>query len=180
MSTECTFEELDAHEQNGCFYPKGGNSAAFVLKEGHGITDFANATQWTSAINAGTARIFTPIKGEFPEPTAVEGENVTACGPDTILDGFDNVFDWKDFNVNATNDEVYGQLNRSEFSGFGWYNCSSEQIRVIERGVNFVATPASSPVSNKEKQFYHAIAKWSTSVQDSFPVLYEAPVGIFS
>lgn len=179
MSTICTDEELDDHEANECYYPKGGISAAAILKTGHGITNFANATQTQDAITAGKYKIITPIKAELPASSPVEGENPTACGADTIVDGFDYTVTFKDFNVNATNDEMYRQANLSQFPGIVLYLCAEDQIRVLERGINIVATLVIPP-SNKEKQYYQVTVKWSQSVQESFPVLHEAPAGIFT
>jgi hypothetical protein len=179
MSTNCTAEELDDHEANACYYPKGGISAIAILKSGHGITDFANATQTNAAIAAGNYKIISPIKAELPAPSPVEGENVTACGSETIVDGFDYTIPYKDFNVNAVNDEMYRQANLSQFSGVVMYMCEEEQIRVVESGVNIVAGLL-IPASNKEKQHYPVTIKWSQSVQESFPVLHEAPAGVFA
>jgi hypothetical protein len=179
MSTNCTAEELDDHEANDCYYPKGGISAAAILKEGNGIINFADATQTQAAITAGKYKVIKPIKAELPAPSAVEGENPSACGAETIVDGFDYEVTWKDFNVNASNDEMYRQANLSQFSGIVLYMCEEEQIRVVERGVNIVASLI-IPASNKEKQYYQVSVKWSQSVQDSLPVLNEAPAGIFN
>lgn len=178
MSFDCTLEDLTDHEKNNCYYPKGGISAAAILLSGHGITDFSNATQTQEAIAAGKYKIITPIKAELPEPSPVEGENPSACGSETIVDGFDYTIEISDFNVNSANDEFYRLLNLSQFAGFVFYMCEEEQIRVIERGVNFVARPV-IPLSNKEKQKYLITVKWSQAVQESFPVLYEVPVGVF-
>jgi hypothetical protein len=179
MSIQCSFEELDAHEANNCQYPKGGISAIGILKTGHGITDFANATQVNAAIADGKLKLITNIKAELPEPSPVEGENPIACGSDTIVDGFDYTLEVKDFNVNSGNDEFYRQLNLSQFPGLIIYMCSEDEIRVIESGVNFVSRLV-IPLSNKEKQSYLVTAKWSQSVQDPLPVLYTAPEGVFS
>ena len=178
MSQNCSFEDLDDHEKNDCYYPKGGIGALGILKEDHEITDFSNATQVQAAITAGTLKVIRNIKADLPEPSPVEGENPLACGSETIVDGFDYVVETTDFNVNATNDEFYRKLNLSQFSGLILYMCEEDQIRVIERGVNFVARLI-IPRSNKEKQHYLVSAKWSQSVQEEFPVLYEAPTGIF-
>ncbi len=179
MSTICTAEELDDHEANECYYPKGGISAIAILKSGHGITNFSDVTQTQAAITAGKYKIITPIKAELPAPSPVEGENPSACGSETIVDGFDYDIPFKDFNVNATNDEMYRQANLSQFSGVVLYMCAEDQIRVVEKGVNIVAGLV-IPASNKEKQNYPVNIKWSQSVQDTFPVLHEAPAGIFS
>jgi hypothetical protein len=178
MSQICSFEDLDDHEQNDCYYPKGGISALGVLKADHGITDFANATQVQDAIDAGNLKIIRNIKADLPEPSAVEGENPLACGSETIVDGYDYTVETTDFNVNPTNDEFYRKLNLSQFTGLILYMCEEEQVRVIEQGVNFGARLV-IPRSNKEKQHYLITAKWSQAVAEEFPVLHEAPEGIF-
>lgn len=178
MSITCTFEELSDHEKNNCYYPKGGISAIAILKADHGIIDYTNASQWQSAITAGTVKIVSGIKADLPEPSVVEGENPVACGSETIVDGYDYTFETTDFNVNATNDEFYRLLNLSQFTGFAFFMCEEEQIRVVEQLVSFNARLV-IPRSNKEKQNYLVSAKWSQSVQESFPVLYDAPTGIF-
>jgi hypothetical protein len=176
---DCSFEELDEHEANNCLYRKGGISAYGVLKADHGITDFSNLTQVQDAITAGTLKVVKKIKANMPEPAAVEGENPTACGSDTIVDGYDYSFQVKDFNVNSNNDEFYRQLNQSSYSGLILFFCEEDEIRVIERNVTFNARPV-FPESNKEKQHYMIDAKWSQSVQEEFPVLDDAPEGIFT
>lgn len=178
MSQECTFEDLDDHEKNDCYYPKGGISQLGILKADHGITDFANATQVQDAITAGTLKLVKNIKANLPEPSAVEGENPLACGSETVVDGYDYTVEVKDFNVNNINDEFYRKANLSQFAGLILYMCEEDQVRVIEQGVTFNARLV-IPESNKEKQSYLVTAKWSQSVADEFPVLYEAPDGIF-
>lgn len=178
MSQTCTFEDLSDHEKNNCYYPKGGISAVGILKTGHGITDFSNATQVQDAITAGNLKLIQNIKAELPEPSPIEGENPLACGAETIVDGFDYTFEVTDFNVNAVNDEFYRLLNLSQFSGIVFYMCEDDMVRVVENSVSFNARLV-IPRSNKEKQNYLVTAKWSQSVQEAFPVLYEAPTGIF-
>lgn len=174
----CTFEDLTDHEKNDCYYPKGGISAFGILRTGHGITDFSNASQVQAAITAGTLKLVLNIKGELPEPSPVEGENPLACGSETIVDGYDYTFEVSDFNVNATNDEFYRLANLSQFKGIVFYMCEEQQVRVVETGVNFISRLV-IPRSNKEKQSYLITAKWSQSVKEPFPVLFEAPAGIF-
>ncbi len=179
MSVVCTFEDLDPHEKILCGYKKGGISGYGVLKQDHGITDFSDETQVQAAIDAGTLVIISGVKGMVPDATPIEGENVVACGAETILDGFDLTTTWKDFNISNSNNEFYRQLNSSAFSGLILYYCQQEEVEVIEHSVTFVALPAGSPESNKEKRFYNVTAKWSQSVNDSFATIYDAPEGIF-
>lgn len=178
MSQICSFEDLDDHEKNDCYYPKGGIGGLGILKTDSGITDFANTTQNQDAITAGTLKVIKNIKADLPEPSAVEGENPLACGAETIVDGYDYTVEITDFNVNPINDEFYRKLNLSQFAGIILYMCEEEQIRVKETGVTFNARLI-IPRSNKEKQHYLITAKWSQSVAEEFPVLHEAPVGIF-
>lgn len=179
MSQICTFEDLDDHEKNDCFYPKGGIGAIGILKTGHGIINFANEIQVQAAITAGNLKILKGIKAELPEPSAIEGENPIACGSETIVDGFDYTVEATDFNVNPVNDEFYRKTNLSQFAGLILWLCSEEQIRVIDQGVNFNSRLV-IPRSNKEKQSYLITAKWSQSVNEPFPVLYEAPGDLFN
>jgi len=187
----CTFEDLSDHEALGCGFPKGGISAIGILKVGHGITDFADEVEWQAAITANTAKIIKGIKCERPEPSPVEGENTTACGSETILDGFDNTVEWKDFNYDTidkslpvpapatANNTFYKELNSSSFAGIVLYYCEQDEIEVILERSTFVARPV-APMSNKEKKYYAVTGKWSTLVSDDFHLLYNAPVGIFS
>ncbi len=179
MSILCNVEDLDDFEKNDCYYPKGGIGAIGVLKTGHGITNFSNTTQMQAAVTAGKLVIIKGIKAELPPPSEVEGENPLACGSETIVDGYNYELTWTDFNVNAINDESYRKLNISQFPGLILWMCQEDQIRVVEQTVSF-GGGINIPKSNKEKQNYPYKAKWSQSVQDSFPVLHEAPVGIFS
>jgi hypothetical protein len=179
MSTLCTFEDLDDHEKNDCYYPKGGIGALGILKSTHEIIDFANTSQNEAAVADGSLKVIKNIKADLPEPTPVEGENPLACGSETIVDGYDYTVEITDFNVNPINDEFYRKANLSQFAGLVLYMCEEEQIRVIESGVTFNARLI-IPRSNKEKQHYLITAKWSQSVQEPFPVLNEAPDGIYT
>lgn len=172
------FEDLPDHQYNECNYPKGGISGIGVLLSGHGITDFSSAAEWQTAINNGLAKIIKKIKAELPEPSPVEGENVVACGSETILDGFDYEFTIQDYNVNSTNDLFYSALNKVKSGGITFYMCEEDMVRTVERQVTFVSR-LFIPRSNKEKQHYLITAKWSQPVDTDFPALSLAPDGIF-
>lgn len=178
MSQFCEQEELDQHELNDCFFPKGGIPSFGVLKSGHGITDFSNAIQTQAAIDAGLLRIFNKVKANLPEASAVEGENVTGCGAETIVDGFDYTLDIKDFNINANNDALVRQLNSGEFEGLIFYMCDQDSIRVVLQKITAVATLI-IPETKRDKQYYHYIFKWYQSAQTDVPTLYDAPEGIY-
>jgi hypothetical protein len=169
--------DLPYHEKVQCGnYKKGSIDAIGILNCGHEITDFSLAAQYTSAITAGDLRIIKGIKGELPDPSPVEGEN-TVGSEANILDGFDNVLNWLDFNVNSANDDFYEKLNqRSAYVIL--FNKEENEVRVIERKTRFTALPANNPQSPTEKQRYSVVAKWKSNV-DQFPVAYTAPADIF-
>lgn len=179
MSVVCSFEQLTAHEKYECGAKKGGISAVAILKADHGITDFSNATQINAAIADGTFVIIDAIKATVPDASPIEGENPVACGAETILDGLDLTVTWKDARITNGNNEFYRLLNSSAFTGIVLYYCQNDEVEVIEKKVTFVALPANSPESNKEKRFYNVTVKWSQSVSDSFATIYDAPEGIF-
>lgn len=181
MSIVCEFEQLSAHEKFECGPKFGGIPAAGVLKTGHGITDFSNATQVQAAITAGTLVLVEAIKGAIPDASPVEGENPVGCGSETVLDGFDRTITWKDAKITNNNNEFYRQLNsQGGFAGIVLYYCQDNTIEVIEKRINFTALPASSPESNKEKRLYNVTAKWYQDADDSFGEFFAAPEGIFS
>jgi hypothetical protein len=172
-------EDLPEHQYNACLYRKGGITGFAPLFPNHGITDFSDKTQWEAAIANAKTRIVKKIKAEMPEPAAVEGENVVACGSDTIVDGYDYIIEIQDYNVNDSNDAFYAKLNTIvRTGGLAVYFCEEDEIRVTERNVTFNARLV-VPMNNKEKQHYLITAKWSQSVQEAFPALYDAPEEIF-
>lgn len=169
---------LGSHRPENCSVKNGGNDAVAVILDDTAITDFTNTTQWNDAIADGTVVLIEKIRGEFPEPSEVKGENIRGCGPSESLDGFDFTFTFQDANVNGDNDDFYGNLNLLTFC-FVWWNCQEDEIRIVEQDVRSVAKPANSPASNKEKQMYTVVFEWSGD-PDDFPELSDAPAGIFS
>lgn len=172
--------DVPDHIELGCNeFSKGGISAVAVMKCDHSITDFTSPAQWNAAIAAGEVKIIKQIKATVPEASPVNGENPVPCGSETILDLLEQTITWKDFNVDALNDDFYQQLNLAKRS-IAWYNCETEKIRVVDTcNVTFAALPAISPESNREKQYYPVTGSW-TSAPDEFPVLYNAPAGVFT
>lgn len=174
----CVPEDLTDHEVQLCTYRKGGISAIGILLPGYTTVDFSDAVEVQADITADLIKIVKTIKADLPAPTAVEGENVVACGSDTIVDGYDYVLNIKDFNVTGLNDTFYKILNNTKTAGIILYFCEEDEIRVVTTGVTFNAALV-LPASNKEKQYYQITAKWSASVGDEFPTLLDAPAGIF-
>lgn len=164
--------DLPDHELIDCGqYLKGGIETFGVLECDHSIADFTSASEINSAIASGELTLVKGIKGVFPDPSPVEGENPLACGATNILDGFDLELQIKDFNVRAENDTFYEKLNqRSSF--LLWYECESEKLKVVERIVTWAMRPANVPESNKEKQLYLGTVKWSANV-DEFPTMFD-------
>jgi len=180
MSVLLDCADVPDHIELGCNeFKKGGISAIAIMECAHTITDFTSASEWNAAIAAGTVKIIKQIKATVPDASPVNGENPVPCGSETILDLLEQSITWKDFNVHALNDDFYQQLNLAKRS-IAWYYCESEEIRVVnDCNVTFAALPATSPESNREKQFYNVTGSW-TSAPDEFPVLYTAPAGVFT
>lgn len=178
MSQICEFEQLDPHEINDCFNPKGGIPSVGILKTGHNITDFSNAVQTQAAIDAGKLVIFNKVKASLPEPSAVTGENVTGCGAETIVDGFNWELDMKDFNVNKNNDALLKQLNAGSFPGLVFFMCDQNAIRVVQQRITTIANLI-IPETKKDKQYYNYKFQWYQSAQTEIPELFDAPEGIY-
>lgn len=169
--------DLPEHEQVDCGeYLKGGINAFAYLECDHTITDFSDASQWVTNIAAGKAKIFGTIRGSFPEPAPVEGENPNACGAQTIVDNFDRTFDFKDYNVSDGNNSLYNAVNRR--NGYlVTYHCEDGIISVVEASTTWTVNGPIFPENNREKAMYHGIVKWTNY---DMPAIYTAPVGIFS
>lgn len=178
MYQYCEVEDLDPHEVNDCFNPKGGIPSVGVLKTGHNITDFSNPTEVQAAITAGKLVIFDKVKASLPEASAVTGENIVGCGTENITDGFDWTLDVQDYHVNANNDKLIPQLNSGSFEGLIFFMCDQDAVRVVSQKITVVSTIL-IPATKREKQYYHHIFSWYTSAKEAIPVLYDAPAGIF-
>lgn len=171
------FAELGEHLVNECGFINGGSNALAILEVDHAITDFTDATQWQAAIAAEKARIIKDIKGNFPSPSPVTQPNPVGCGPANVTTGYDYTFVWLDSNVNTNNDEFYAALNKKG-SYLVWFECENDEIRVVDRDIQYQAFPASLPEANTEYQVYNVTASFSAK-PDWWPVRYAAPAGIF-
>ena len=180
MALSCNYNctDLPAHEKVTCGdFPKGGINSVGILECDHSITDFTSEAQFNAAIAAGELKLAEQVRASLPEASEVNGVNPNACGAQDILDGFDWTFNMTDYNVTANNDCFYESLNlRTAYLVL--YECMNERIKVIEHPVSFSVKPV-IPESNKEKQSYVVVAKWSTN-PDEFPVSYAAPTNIFN
>jgi hypothetical protein len=169
--------DLPAHEQVSCGnYRKGGINAVAIVDCGHTITDWENATQWQTNIDAGLVTLIQPVRGAIPDPSPVEGPNPNGCGSENTLDDFDRTATWIDFNVTAANITFYNALNKRIANLVVYHGCDTPEITVIENNVNFVAMRRVDE-NKRVKQSFAVTAKW-TSLDE--PSLYDAPAGIFT
>jgi len=171
--------DLPNHAQVLCGeYLLGGINSIGILECGQTtITDFEDSTQYDTAIANGDLKLIDVVRGTLPDPSPINGVNPDACGSETILDGFDNTFEWEDYNISETNDAFYEALNVGQ-RNLIFFMCQADKIRVVELPVSFMSF-ATVPQSNKEKQLYRATAAWSSGPGD-FPQLFDAPSGIFA
>lgn len=146
-----------------------------MLECDHQITDVSDAAQINTELTAGRARHIKRLKAEVPEPAPVEGENVIACGADTILDNFDRMITWKDFNVTDDNIDFYNQLNRRKMFVL-FFECEANVVTFIQQEISFTAFRV-IPTSNREKQFFQVSGKYTAF--DESPIS-AAPAGIFN
>lgn len=173
--------DIGDHELVTCGdYKKGGISAIAFLERDHTITDFTNASSWTTNINSGKAHIIggQGFKAEYPDPSPVETENPSACGATNILDGFDHQLNFMDANVKSQNDTFWENVNM-QIGYLVFFHCQDDLISVVDDiDCTWIVTPANAPYSNKERRRYQGKVTWF-SKPNVFPVLTTAPSGIF-
>lgn len=171
--------ELPDHLEQTCNnFKHGGFSSIAILKPNHGIIDFTNTAQWQSAINAGLVKIINQIKAEMPEPSEVTQDNPVGCGPESILDGFNNTITWLDANVNQGNNGFYNTLNISK-GQLVMFSCTEGEITVIEQTAYFIAKLI-QPAARTAYQNYMVTASWTTTPETGIPSIYTAPANIFA
>lgn len=183
MSQICNYgcATLPSHQQIACNdYSVGGISGAALIEcDQTTITDYSNATQWTTAIANGTAKVLLGIKGEIPAAAPVLQDNPTGCGAQQIVIGFDNTATWTDANISANNDDLYSKLNfRSYYLVL--FMCEQDEIRVSVAPVDFQALPVAVPNSGRAMQTHAITASFFSKVGEIPFQLYNAPAGIFS
>ena len=172
------FTDLPDHVRTQCAaWLRGGIDSVAIIESDANITNYASASAWQTAIDAEKVKIIHDIKGEFPDGSAVTGENPIGCGNDTILDGYDFVLNVMDFNVSDDNDTFYSTINGRQFY-IAFRLCNEGQILVVELPVTVQASPANVPMSNKEKQRYNVVLAWSADANWKFD-RYTAPASIF-
>lgn len=171
---------LPDHLQVDCSdYSLGGISAFATLECDHTISDFTDAAQWATNIASGKAKIYKGVKGEIPAPSPAQVDNPIACGSVQIVLGFDNPFNVKDFNVDASNDDLYAKINKQRLILVAFF-CEQDSIRVSSSAANFTAMPVMSPESNRALQMYQVNSTFFSKVGEIPFALYSAPSGIFS
>jgi len=170
MSLNYCLTDLPAHEILECNTSlKGGISAVGFLANQNSITDYTSAAQIASAIANGDLKVVKDIKGEVPDASPVEGENLRACGPENVLDSFDRSLTYMDGAVTDTNITFYNALNR--WNGWlVWYNCYEQTLTVVNTNVNVNAFNV-VPNSKKLKQMWKVSIKWDSL---DAPAVYDA------
>lgn len=171
--------ELPDHlEQNCSNFKHGGFSSVAVLKLGHPITDYTDASQWQSAISGGFVKIINQIKAQLVEASEVTVDNPVACGAEQILDGFNGQVSWMDANVNQGNIDFYKTLNIYK-GNVVLYSCTENEITVIEDTVSFIAKLI-QPANRTELQSFSVVGNYTTNPEGGIPSIYTAPANIFA
>jgi len=183
LSYSYCVSDLPDHITEPCIpRKKSGISAIAVILPGHGITDFTNAVEVQAAIDDGKFKVIGGCeKGtrfEYPAASPVEGDPDSAC-LDTTIDGYDHLVNGEDFNVNAENDEFYGQLHLVKGACLILYYCSADEMRLVTDPLTFRVTNPISDFSHRIKQKYSVSVSWFTDAGNIGSELLAAPEGIF-
>ena len=133
------------------------------------------AAEWTAAIAAGNVAIIKEIKANYPEAEEVTITNPRRGTPD-ILTKFNHTLSVMDANVDSSNDTFYETLNTIGKYKLAWFYYEEDEIRVVEQPVRCIAKPAKA--DENDVQQYIVTFGWQ-SAPNEFPVLYNAPAGIF-
>jgi hypothetical protein len=155
---------------------RGGIDGIIVFATNAVIEDYTVLANWTALISAGTAVKIENVKGTINDPSVVEGENPIGCGTDNVVDGGDYQVDIMDFNVNATNDLRYAQINGGIYY-IAIHTCEG-QLLIVEAPVTANTPQANVPTSNKEKQRYATNYKWSGTTDFAY-IRITSPAGLF-
>jgi hypothetical protein len=169
--------DLPDHEQIDCgLYLKGGMGAGAIVSCDHTIVDWSSTSEWEENIASGKVKIVKPIRGSFPEPAAVEGENPNGCGALNVVDTFDRTLEYKDFNVSAANIDFYNQLNRRQSFFVGFQGCQgADRIWVVDSPITWNARQPLDE-NNRIKLMFLVTGSWT---EFDMPTFYDAPTGIF-
>lgn len=174
-------DPLDDYEENDCQdLVLGGKSAMIVLYCNHTVTDPSNATQITSNINAGTAKLITGISATIEAVSPIQVDPLIPCQTQRLVN-YDRTGLYRNQNVSSSNDEFHNLLfNGQNFGGLILYNCSPDRsgnnsVDWIDAAVNFVGGKISPP-NNNELQRYEATFAWRSL---NGPISFPAPAGIF-
>lgn len=171
---------LPAHQTVICGdYPLGGISAYAVLECDHTIEDFTSAIDWAANIASGKAKVVMNIKAEVAAAAANMQDNPIGCGPEQIVQGYDNTINITDKNVLANNDDFYAKLNGRRLY-LVLFMCEMDEIVVSNTLVDFAASPRAIPMSNRENQQYSIVASFYSRVKEIPLQVYDAPAGIFT
>lgn len=180
MPNPCDYSctDLPAHEQVVCGeFLLGGISDAALLDCDHTITDWTSEAEWQTNIDAGKVGLIKNIRGSIPEPSPVEGENPNGCGAATQIDTYDRTAMYKDYNVTASNIDMYNQLNRQKKQLVLRQKCQTGggKIWVIDTAAVYNAIQGVNE-NNREKLMFTVTASWT---EFDMPMFYDEPTGIF-
>jgi hypothetical protein len=180
MANSCNYNctDLPEHEQISCGnWLKGGMGALAIIACDHTITDWSSTEEWETNIAAGKIRRIMPVRASIPEPSPVEGENPNGCGALNIIDTYDRTILWKDFNVTASNVDLYNEMNKQNSFVAGFQGCdNADRIWVIDSPVTWNARH-SIDENNRIKQMFSVTGSWTSF---DMPTFYDAPTGIFT
>jgi len=175
MAISYCSEAFGNHELINCgAWEKGGIDAIAVMETDHTITDFTNASQWTTNITSGKVEIVKQVAGELPEASDVDVDNPVGGGNPQINDGFTWTTTIEDANVSATNDSFWEGVNgKTIYLTLRLKN--SGQILYISDAVEAIAKPI-VPKNKTDLQKYMVTFRWEGR---TFPARYTEPSGIF-
>lgn len=180
MANSCNYNcvELPDHEQVQCGNNlTGGINKVALLDCDHTITDWSSQSEWQENIDAGRVKIIQKVRGSIPEPTPVEGENPNGCGAATQVDNYDRTAMFKDYNVTASNIDLYNQANRQQKQLVMYQECQvgGPIIWVIDSGAVYNAFMGVNE-NNREKLMFTVNAAWT---EFDMPMFYDAPPVVF-
>lgn len=139
----------------------GGGSELWLLKCGAPeVEDPEDETEIQGLIDAGWFVRLTDIKGGMDEPSAVEVDDVAACGG-TITATYDRTMTWQDGKVSKTVVEWYNDAKLKPFAGAFLKECADGQDRW-----NFVDQPVTltssrtMPNTSSELQVINGTISW--------------------
>lgn len=172
----CPEDNLE-HTPNECeeFIPGGIDSIGFLKCGQTSITDFSNASQYTTAIGNGDLRLVEAVLAQMPVASPVEGPSTSACGPETRTNTFDRTITYMDYNVSEDNSLFYDQANRRK-TYIVAHLCAGDKVMVIESPVKVVSV-ITVPERENDNAHFEVTLSWRSY---NGPEIADSPAGIFN